>query len=187
MIPKGFKLLDHPNEVQKEQYLAEKVAKKRERAGAQKVLRRFNNLIIEDGFIRKSTWFSRECGHIVHSIHFHKYSFGPNFTMHVLIRALNDPKDFVALNGMNDSKLHLYSNKFKYQNSEESILTCAYIMYEAFKDVALPWFDANPLEVLVSDAGPLTKSGREGLLLHLKDQENLEYIKKSRELLGINV
>ena len=186
MIPKGFKLLDHLNEEQKAQYLAEKEAKKLEQAGAQKVFRRFNKLIKEHGYTRRSNWFSKESGQVIHSIHFHKYSFGPTFRMHVFIRALNDSEGHVALNGMSDRKLHLYNKKFEYQNSEESILTCAYIMYEAFKDVALLWFEANTLEVLLSEASPLTKSGREGLMLHLKDQENQEYINRSRKLLGIN-
>lgn len=182
---KGFKLLDHLTEEQKLKYLAEKEAKKIEQANAQKVFRRFNKKVKELGFTRKSNWFSKEAGHVAHVIHFHKFSFGPVFRMHVCIRALNDSRDFLALNGLDERELHSFSHRFKYENTEESILSCAEAMFEAMESVAIPWFESNTLKVLISEKSPLTESGREGLIEALNASPNAEYVQRSRKLLGL--
>lgn len=187
VIPKGFKLIDHLTAEQKEQYLAEKEAKKIEQANGQKVLRRFNKLVREHDFTRRSNWFSKEAGHVAHVIHFHKYTFGPTFRMHVLIRALNDSREHVALNGMPDIDLHPYESSFKYENTEESIQLCADAMFQAFQEVAIPWFKSNTLKILISEKSPLIESGREGLIEALNGKGNPEYVEISRKLLGLKV
>ena len=185
MIPKGFKLLDHLSEEQKLKYLAEKEAKKIEQANGQKVFRRFNMLVKEQGFTRRSNWFSKESGHVAHVIHFHKFTFGPKFSMHIFIRVLNDSKNRIALNGMPDIALRPYSQNFKYENNEKSIQLCANTMFQAFQEVAIPWFKSNTLKVLVSERSPLTESGRDGLIEALNGNANAQYIERSRKLLGL--
>ncbi|MDK1286340.1 hypothetical protein [Pseudoalteromonas umbrosa] len=187
MIPRGFKLIDHLTAEQKQQYLAEKEAKKIEQANGQKVLRRFNKLVREYDFTRRSNWFSKQAGHVAHVIHFHKYTFGPTFRMHVLIRALNDSREHVALNGMPDIDLHPYESSFKYENTEESIQLCADAMFQAFLEVAMPWFKSNTLKILISEKSPLIESGREGLIEALNGKGNPEYVEISRKLLGLKV
>jgi hypothetical protein len=61
-----------------------------ERSNAGKVLRRFAKQLLPLGYRRKSTFFAREAGHIIQFLHLHKFSFGPNFRMHVCIRVLNE-------------------------------------------------------------------------------------------------
>jgi len=185
MIKKGSKLLDALPEDAKAIYLKEKEDKKREQSNGQKVLRRFAKMAKELGFVRKSNWFSREQELVAHVIHFHKYTFGSYFRMHVCIRVLNDSWDKIALNGLESSELSAYERKFEYGDNEESIVKCAEIMLEALKEVAIPWFELNTVEVLCKPDSPIIESGREGLINAVNGKPNIEYIQNSREKLGL--
>jgi hypothetical protein len=106
-------------------YLAARRDLKRiERSNAGKVLRRFANGIAPSGYRRKSTYFSREFGHLIQFLHVHKFSFGPQFRIHVCLRVLNEPQSFVALQGIESGDFADYRS-LSFEDSESSIIRCA--------------------------------------------------------------
>ena len=185
VIPKGSKLLDLLPDEEKVKYLAAKQEKKIEKSNAQKVFRRLNNMIKKIGFIRKGNSFARESTYVAHVIHFHKYTYGPCFRMHVFMRVLNDPTDFIALNGLHSEELRSWQQKFKYENSEESIIRCAELMCQAIEEVAVPWFASANLERLDLEKHLLTESGYAALQAALAGNSDIVNVNRSRKLLGL--
>ena len=66
----------------------------------EQVRRLVSKLLAPFGLARtKPTYWTRPRESVVEFVHLHLYTFGPVFRIHLGIHVLNDPRDFVALNG----------------------------------------------------------------------------------------
>lgn len=160
--------------------------KKLERSNADKVLRRFAKQIKEYGFTRtKPTFFVREAGLVVEFIHLHKYTFGPCFRMHICIRVLNEPKDFVALAGPTESELD-EDVCFDYGRAMESVESCAKIMSGFVANHAEPWFKRwTDRASLLENDSPLYDDQKAALEAALNGESNRNNVEMSKSLLKI--
>ena len=184
-----MKIDDYLSPEEKDTFLEEreeaKKFKRREQANARKVLTRFKNQVVSLGFERKGNWFSRKFGNLAHVIHFHKYTYGPCFRMHICIRVLNDSFPVIALNGLDSQELDAFQSSLTFNDDLESIQACADVMMEAVVTVAEPWFQSNTEETLVKPGSPIIDSGREGLIEARKGKANKANVTNSKSLLGL--
>ena len=160
--------------------------KKQERSNADKVLRRFANRIKAHDFVRtKPTFFVREVDLLAEFIHIHKYTFGPNFRMHVCLRVLNEPLDFIALSGPTDRELQNGTN-FQYGSDIESVETCAARMAEFVTNHAEPWFSRwRDRKSLLSQESPLYDEQKSALEEAINGNSKTENVLKSKAELKI--
>lgn len=121
-------------------------AKKAERKDADRIMRLFANSMLARGFKRKSTFFARRTGPIIRFLHVHKYRFGGAFRIHVCVRAVNSPRPFVALFGI-ENRESRPTQKFDYTTGDAASIKKFAAMMSAFiEDVAEPWLKAwSPL------------------------------------------
>jgi len=157
-----------------------RAAKRLERANAAKVLRVFAKLVAKMGFKRRSTFFYRESGEVIQFLHLHKYTFGPNFRMHICIRVLNDPTATCALSGTEERQLAQVN--FEYGTDVASIQACAEVMARFVADFAEPWFASWSNEALLSDTSFLRPISRESLAAHIAGRPDKDNIRASRAL-----
>ena len=169
--------------------------KKIERSNKDKVLRRLGKSLKVLGFIRsKPTFFVRVNGHVVEFIHIHKYTFGPTFRVHVCLRVINDPRDFIALLGISSDqygRLNSPNEKkynFSYHKTEESLQRCVENINQFVEEVAEPWFkkweDYDAL--LNGDDSPLQEDERVALRASINGQANPEREELTRALLKMS-
>ena len=156
-----------------------------ERQNAAKVMRRFANLLKAHGYSRRSTWFSRESGHLIFFIHAHKYTFGPSFRLHAGIRVLNDPSTNVCLNGIASDTDLRYRNHLQYDKTEDSWELCATQMANYVAEVAEQWFKEKDIRTLLTGDQSLTIAGRVSLQKALDGESHLSHTLQSRQLLGL--
>jgi len=118
-----------------------------ERSHKDKVYRRLATLLRDQGYARtKPTFFTRPRGLLVEFVHLHKYTFAPEFRVHLGIRVTNDAFDAVALNGPDS---HPYVCKgspggrifdFSFHVAPETIERCAAEIADYVRTVGEPWF-----------------------------------------------
>ncbi|PTU30565.1 DUF4304 domain-containing protein [Stenotrophobium rhamnosiphilum] len=149
-----------------------------------KILRLFAKAMAAEGFTRKSTWFCRERGHVVQFLHVHKFSFGPDFRIHVCIRVLNDPRSFIALLGISSDEDKQRPN-FQFESNQESLKDCAQRMAEYIHSVGLPWLESCTLKALLAPTSVLPEAERQALRAALDGKAQPENITASRKLLGL--
>lgn len=168
--------------------------KKLERSNKDKILRKVANKLKPFGFKRtKPTFFVKENGPMVEFIHIHKYTFGPTFRVHICLREINDPRDFIALLGITSeqySRPNSPNNKkynFSYHKTDESIDRCVQNIESFVSDVAVPWFMKwQNLELLSnSNESPLPYEDRVALKEYISGNGNVDFIEQTRELLKI--
>lgn len=160
--------------------------KKLERSNAGKVLRRFATAIKPLGFLRtKPTFFVRESGPIIEFLHIHKYTFGPCFRMHVCLRVLNEPKDFVALAGPTERELSNEA-RFEYTDDPQSVECCAEAMSDFVSEYADSWFRKwTDREQLLGAESPLYDDQKAALSAALSGETDFKNVEISRSLLKI--
>jgi hypothetical protein len=149
------------------------------------VLRRFAKQLLPLGYRRKSTFFAREAGHIIQFLHLHKFSFGPNFRMHVCIRVLNETRDWVALSGITSDEHASYHRTLIFENDEASMNHCVKQMMAFVTDVAEPWFSRWHEQALIRRHSPIPEDARDALVQALAGNADPANIDRSRTLLGL--
>jgi hypothetical protein len=157
-----------------------------ERSNAGKVLRRFAKAIAPSGYRRKSTFFSREAGHLIQFLHVHKFSFGPQFRMHVCFRVLNEPQSFVALQGIDSGDFADYRS-LSFEDNESSIIRCAERMAAFVSEVAEPWFANWQEKALLRRNSPLYQDAQEALAEARSGKGDPVNANRSRVLLGLPI
>jgi hypothetical protein len=163
------------------EYLAQRREPKRiERSNAGKVLRRFAKQLKPNGYHRRSTYFARESSHVIQFLHLHKFSFGPHFRMHVCIRVLNDPLDYVALSGITNDAF-----KLSFEDNETSLNACATQMVAFVSDVAEGWFSQWTEQALTGPDSPIPLDARDALIRAREGKANPANVAQSRILLGL--
>jgi hypothetical protein len=168
-------------------YLAVRRDLKRiERSNAGKVLRRLAKGIAPSGYRRKSTFFARETGHLIQFLHVHKFSFGPQFRMHVCLRVLNEPQSFVALQGIDSGDFAGYRS-LSFEDNESSIIRCAERMAAFVSEVAEPWFAKWQEEALLRRDSPLYRDAQEALAEARSGKSDPVNANRSRVLLGLPI
>jgi len=160
--------------------------KRAERSNAGKVLRRFAKGIAPSGYRRKSTFFARETGHLIQFLRIHKFSFGPQFRMHVCLRVLKEPQSFVALQGIDSGDFADY-RRLSFEGNESSIIQCAERMAAFVSEVAEPWFAKWQEEALLRRNSPLYQDAREALAEARKGNSDPVNANRSRVLLGLPI
>lgn len=160
-------------------------SKAAERSNAGKVLRKVAKQLKVRGFSRKSTFFSRERGHLIQFLHVHKFSFGPCFRVHVGLRVLNDSDPRLVLNGISSDGHAHYRMSIEYANDEASMAKCVEEMLAYVSQVAEPWFQRTSYAVLLGGSSPLYPHERQALSAALKGESDENHIALSRSLLGI--
>lgn len=156
-----------------------------ERSNAGKVLRGFARQLKTRGYVRKSTFFARERGHVIQFLHVHKFSFGPCFRVHACIRVLNDSRSHPVLNGISSDDHAHYRMSIEFQNDEQSLNTCAEEMLSYVTQVVEPWFNQQTYSALLGASSPLYPEEREALKAALSGESNEANIALSRSLLGV--
>ena len=149
----------------------------------------------ELGFDRtKPTFFTRPRAQTVHFIHLHKYSFAPEFRVHLGIRVSNDAFPAAALNGP-DSQPYVCKGapdgrvyNFGFHLAPETLARCADEIAAYVRTVALPWFDAwsDPRRLLTAPASPLDADARAALATALDAGPDPERVALTRSLLGVS-
>lgn len=160
-------------------------SKAAERSNAGKVLRRVAKQLKTLGFVRKSTFFARERGHLIQFLHVHKFSFGPCFRVHACLRVLNDSRPHQALNGISSDDHAHYRMSIEFQNDEASVNRCAEEMISYVEQVAEPWFNQQTYSALLSASSPLYPEERQALTAALRGEFNQANIAHSRSLFGL--
>ncbi len=160
--------------------------KKLERSNADKVLRRFAVGIKPLGFVRtKPTFFVRESGPVIEFLHIHKFTFGPCFRMHVCLRVLNEPNDFIALAGPTERELSEEA-RFEYSDDQDSVDDCSRAMSDFVAEYADSWFSMwkNP-EKLLGHESPLYEDLKTALSAALNGKSDVKNVAISKSLLKI--
>jgi len=161
--------------------------KKRERLARDRILRRLNRLLESLGFTRsKSTFFIRRSQHVVEFIHLHKYSFDPDFRVHLGLRVLGDPFEAVALNGPDSHDAVCRKEyDFHFNESAESIERCADSLFRFCAEDGEVWFKSwRNLERLIKhSSSPLGIEAKNALASALQGRVNEEAIARSYSLL----
>ena len=172
---------NHP-EVRK--YFEDNRAKKKiETSNVGKIFRRFAKGIKPLGFERvRSTFFVREREYVYEFIHIHKYSFAPDFRIHICLRVINDSFDPVALTGMETFPVE-NEYDFSFENTEESIERSSSDLVSFVEEVAEPWYkEWRDLESLAnSDESPLRDEEKLALKEALSDNSNEENVLRTKE------
>jgi hypothetical protein len=164
-----------------------------ERSNKEKILRRLGSLLKELGLRRtKPTFFTRPRGLVVEFVHLHKYTFAPEFRIHLGIRVTNDTFEAAALNGP-DSQPYACKDSpsgrrfnFSFHDAPETVERCAAEIAFFIRDVAEPWFlrwrDTGRL--LNDESSPLGADAKVHLKSAIESGPAPERIEKSRQLLG---
>ena len=167
-----------------------------ERSRTEKVRRRLQAPLRELGFERtKTSFFTRPRGAVVHFIHLHKYSFAPEFRVHLGIRVSDDASPAAALNGPDS---HPYVCKgapggrvynFGFHLAPETFARCADEIAAYVRAIALPWFEAwsDPRRLLAEPDSPLDSDARSALAAVLAGgRPDPERVALTRRLLGVS-
>ena len=155
------------------------------RSQAEKIRRRFTRLMQPLGFRRtKTSFWTRGAQPTVEFVHLHLYSFAPEFRLHVGVRVLNDPFEALALNGPASHQTDPYDHEFN--ESEESVVRCAYELARYCEDRGEPWFSRwRPPTTLLAEGSPLEPLARAALERALRGALDEPSLVRSRSLLGV--
>ncbi len=168
--------------------------KKIEQSNKNKILRMVAKELKNNGFTRtKTTYFVRHRDSIAEFLHFHKYSFAPAFRIHTCIRVLNDPRDWIALQGFHSQPFECPDSpngkkyNFRFHKSDESIDRCVQNVVEFVEEVSEPWFKkwSDPTRLLENSDSPLGEEEKTALKDSFNENTNKHYIETSRKLLKL--
>jgi hypothetical protein len=134
------------------------------------------------GFRQTKPTFVIRSGHIVTAFfHFHKFTFGPHFRIHLGVRVMNDTFDALALNGPS------HEHAGQYSECEEDIRQCIRNMVAYCRTEGLPWLRrwSDPKTLLAEQDSPLHAEDQQALSNALAGRSNLAAIALSESLLGL--
>jgi len=163
-----------------------------ERSGKEKVLRRLGGSLGDVGFKRtKPTFFTRPSGLVVEFIHLHKFTFAPDFRVHMGLRVTNDSFPAASLNGP-DSEPYFCKGapggrryNFRYHLDAETIERCVSEVTAYVRTIAEPWFETwRDLERLLSSVSPLSPDARSALRAAVEAGPDPTAVALTRKLLG---
>jgi hypothetical protein len=153
-----------------------------ERSLARKIIRKVGKEFRSRGFLHsKPTFLVRSFDHFAWFIHFHKFSFGPQFRAHFGVRIMNDPFDAVALNGPSIERAG------RYEIDEEETMKCTQQLISLIEGDGLTWFSSlsNTDELMRSSRSPLQDRDRQALLEDLGGRKSDLNWRISERLLGL--
>jgi len=153
----------------------------------EQVRRLVSKLLAPFGLARtKPTYWTRPRESVVEFVHLHLYTFGPVFRIHLGIHVLNDPRDFVALNGP-QSTFWQDKGKFHFAERPEEVERCAREVLEWCERVGEPWFAKwrDPELLLDSTQSPLDDTEKVALRASRDGAPNGEFVARSRKELGV--
>jgi hypothetical protein len=156
--------------------------KEEERRLARKVVRSVAKEFRSRGFLHaKPTFLVRPVGRFAHFVHFHKFSSGAYFRVHLGVRVMNDPFVAVALNGPSFERAGTFGP------DEESSFECTRQLIALIEKEGLPWFSGlSTVEALLkSTKSPLGDRERKALLDDMCDRKNEASWQLSERLLGL--
>ena len=156
--------------------------KEEERKLARKIVRGVAKEFRSRGFLHsKPTFIVRPFERFAQFVHFHKFTFGPNFRVHFGVRVMNDPFDAVALNGPAVERAGTYGP------DEEQSLACTRQLIALVEKEGLSWFSklSSVEELLKSSKSPLDDRDRRALLDDMSGQKNEASWQLSERLLGL--
>jgi hypothetical protein len=138
---------------------------------------------LEDlGFRQTKPTFVIRPGDIVTAFfHFHKFTFGPYFRIHLGVRVMNDTFVALALNGPSHEHAGQYSER------EEDIQQCIRNIVTYCRTEGLPWLHrwSDPKTLLAAPDSPLHAEDQQALSNALAGRSNLAAIALSESLLGL--
>jgi hypothetical protein len=113
--------------------------------------------------------------------HFHKFTFGPYFRIHLGVRVMNDTFVALALNGPSHEHADQYSER------EEDIQQCVLKMVGYCRTEGLPWLErwSDPKAILQPQGSPLRPEDQQALSNALAGRFKVETIALSESLLGL--
>jgi hypothetical protein len=129
---------------------------------------------------------------VVEFVHLHKYTFAPEFRIHLGIRVTNDTFEAAALNGP-DSQPYACKDSptgrrfnFNFHDAPETLDRCAAEIVSFVRDVAEPWFlHWRDIERLIGDeSSPLDADAKVHLKTAIEYGPTPDRIEKSRRILG---
>jgi hypothetical protein len=164
-----------------------------ERKNKDKILRRLGNRLQDLGFRRtKPTFFTRPRGLVVEFVHLHKYTFAPEFRVHLGLRVANDSFEAAALNGP-DSQPYVCKDSpsgrrfnFCFHDAPDTVESCAAEIDAYVRAVAEPWFRSwqDTERLLADDSSPLAADAKAHLRSAIQSGPDPERIEVTRRLLG---
>jgi len=164
-----------------------------ERSHKEKVLRRLGTLLRDLGYARtKPTFFTRPRGPIVEFVHLHKYTFAPEFRVHLGIRVTNDTFEAVALNGP-DSQPYVCKGSpggrrfnFCFHDAPETVERCADELAAYVSTIAERWFLGWHEDSALLDRAesPLSADAKAGLREAMEFGPRPERVEQTRRLMG---
>jgi hypothetical protein len=156
--------------------------KEEERRLARKIVRGVGKEFRSRGFLHsKPTWLVRPLDGFAQFVHFHKFTFGPRFRVHLGIRVMNDPFEAVALNGPS------FEHAGRYEADEEETLACTRTLIVLIERDGLPWLSAlSDIDgLLQSPRSPLKDRDRQALTDDLAGKQDEARWQVSERLLGL--
>jgi hypothetical protein len=156
--------------------------KRLERNIARRIVRAVARDLEDVGFRQTKPTFVIRPGDIVTPFfHFHKFSFGPYFRIHLGVRIMNDTFVALALNGP------IHEHAGQYSEREEDIQQCVRDMVTYCRTQGLRWLErwSDPKALLEAKGSPLRPENRQALSHALAGQLNVEALALSESLLGL--
>ena len=114
-----------------------------------------------------------------------KYSFAPEFRIHLGIRVLNDNFEAPALNGPDSHGLSWFN--LNYDTTPESIDKCVEKITRFCQEVGEAWFQewSEPVKLYTALNSPLEANAKVALSQAVNDNSEEERVRYSYQLLGI--
>ena len=152
-----------------------------ERNVARRIVRAVARELEDVGFRHTKPTFVIRPGNLVTPFfHFHKFTFGPHFRIHLGVRVMNDTFVALALNGPSHEHAGRYSER------EEDIQQCVQMMATYCRTQGLPWLErwSDPKPLLAAKDSPLRPEHQQALSNALAGRINVKAIAVSESLLG---
>jgi hypothetical protein len=156
--------------------------KRVERNIARRIVRAVGRELEDVGFHQtKPTFLIRPGDLVTPFFHFHKFTFGPRFRIHLGVRVMNDPFVALALNGPSLEHAGMYSER------EDDVQRCIEEMVSYCGTEGLPWLErwSDPKALLEAQGSPLRSDEQQALSNALAGRLNVQAIALSEALLGL--
>lgn len=157
--------------------------KDEERKIARRIVQRVAKEFRSRGFLHtRPSYLVRPMGAFVQFVHFHKFTFGPHFRIHLGVRVMNDSFEAVALNGPS------FEHAGNFDASEEATFDCTKQLISIIEKKGLGWFSTfgTADELLRSPQSPLRSEDREALLDDICGRKNELNWRRSAGLLSLS-
>lgn len=158
------------------------IDKRVERNIARRIVRAIARELAADGFRQTKPTFLIRPGDIATGFfHFHKFTFGPCFRIHLGVRVMNGTFDALALNGP------IHEHAGQYSEQDKDIKQCIRNMVAYCREQGLPWLQrwSDPRALLKSHGSPLSPEDQRAVSNALAGRFNADAIALSESLLAL--